>query len=177
MNTPSSQIFRASLFVLASSGFVSLLLIIAPQHREAFKYFYWIHVAIIALAWWGIWRSRKLRTTWQDALKSFWLNVPRWLLALALPVAILGAQAATSGALELGTLEDGTEIQRKSWYEQDGKFWVQENNNAPRELQHVEYERLLLLHNQVFASVWVLLSYLVALQWHYVWRREVASAA
>jgi ABC-type dipeptide/oligopeptide/nickel transport system permease component len=167
----ASRPLAASAIVLAASAVAATILLI-PGLRPFFAFFYWIHVAIIALGIWAMWRSRKLRTTWLEALRIFWSTLPRWVLALSNPVLLLLLPAATSGAFSLGALPDGTPVHRRSWYESDGKFWVRENNLPPRELASAEFEVLQLQHSQVFASAWVLFSYLILLQWHYVGRRE-----
>ena len=148
-----------------------------PSFLEYFPYFLWVHVAIIALAFYGFWALRRSPKPRSGETPSRPSRLPPMLIALAVPVMLASAPIASLPFKSLGTTPDGAAVYRKSWTVENGRHYVVLNRTTKVEItpaEHLESERELMI---VFASAWVLFSYVVLLLWHYVWRREHAPNA
>ncbi|NBQ68324.1 MAG: hypothetical protein EBU46_05620, partial [Nitrosomonadaceae bacterium] len=74
------------------------------------------------------------------------------------------------------TLPDGTAIHSKNWSESNGKYWLSMNKQPAIEITKLQYQQLQRESHAFFALVWLLLSYIITLEWHYVARREAQRA-
>ncbi|MFO1221107.1 MAG: hypothetical protein U1E89_22315 [Burkholderiaceae bacterium] len=148
-----------------------------PPFVTYFPYFMWVHVAVIALAFYGFWVLRKAASAHLGGLGVFVRGVPLWLVVLALPVALAVAPMVTLITSSLGTTPDGHPVHSKSWVEEGGRHYVVLNRTVRVEITNAEYTESYREMYVGFSSAWILFSYLVLVLWHYNWRREGVSNA
>jgi hypothetical protein len=143
-----------------------------PSFLEYFPYFMWVHVAIIALAFYGFWVLRRAPRNHVRRSPAFARSTPILLAVLALPVVFAFARGGTSGFSSLGTTPDGLPVHHKAWIQEGDRHYVVLNRTVKVEIsadQHNEHMRESYVG---FSSYWILFSYLVLVLWYYNWRRE-----
>lgn len=174
MTIPARALTAASAALLCASVAANLVLAV-PSAAWLFPLFFMVHVAIVALGIWVVLRIRKLKSSWSEFIHTF-IPIPRWLLAAGAVAAAVAGFTGRSVNFDLGTLPDGTPVHSKNWHAEDGKYWLSLNKGPVTEISSGEYEKLQRESYAFFAAGWVLFSYLILLQWHYVSRRESADA-
>jgi len=143
-----------------------------PPFVDYFPYLMWVHVAIIALAFYGFWVLRNAPRNGVYGSTTFARGIPILLVVLALPVAFGFASGWSSAFTPLGTTPDGQPVHRKSWIQEGDRHYVLLNRTVKIEItaaQHNESSREVYVS---FSSGWILFSYLLLLLWYYNWRRE-----
>jgi len=137
----------------------------------------WIHVAVIALGFYGLWVQRKAAGARFGSFRLFFRGMPIWLATLALPVMLATAPLLNMPSSDLGTTPDGQPVNHKFWVQENGKHYVVLNRTTKVEISDAES----LASNRemfvVFSSGWILFSYLLLVLWHYNRRREEAANA
>ncbi|MFT3664999.1 hypothetical protein [Piscinibacter sp.] len=174
MTIASRTLTIASVCVLTASAFACL---IAPIEAatEFFPLLFWIHIAVIMLGILGSLRIRKLKSTWSEVWHAF-LPIPRTLIILGIIAAAIAAYSTKNVQFDFGTLPDGTAVHSKNWSESKGRYWLSLNKQPEFEITKVQYQQLQRESHAFFALLWLLLSYLITLQWHYITRREAQRA-
>jgi hypothetical protein len=173
-----ARIFVVGMFVLLfMSGIALLLLQFVPGFVEYFPFLLWIHILIIASGFYGIWRNWKLSHATSSGFIFFIKGFPAWLLALAIPVCFAITPLLSLPSTDLGTTAEGEKIFRRSWSAEHGRYFVRINNGKPVEISSTEYDEHQRQSFKVFASAWVLFSYLLLVLWHYLWRCDVSIKA
>ncbi|MBX3656237.1 MAG: hypothetical protein KF686_18830, partial [Ramlibacter sp.] len=143
---------------------------------DYFPLFFWIHIAIVVLGIWAFFRMRKLRSSWSEVFAAF-RPLPLKLIGIGAVVVIATAVSGSNVKFDLGSLPDGTAVHSKSWSERDGKFWLSINKQPQVEISESQYRELQRESYGFFATGWLVFSYLILLQWHYIARREAAKNA
>jgi len=144
----------------------------SPSFVPYFPYFMWIHIAIIALGFYGFWVQRKAAGARVGGVRVFLRGLPIWLAILALPVAFSAAPLLSTPTLSLGTTPDGQPVTHKSWVEENGKHFVVLNRTVKVEISEAEHQASNRENFVAFSSGWILFSYLLLVLWHYNRRRE-----
>jgi hypothetical protein len=160
----------ASVAVLCFSA-VANVLVSLPAATEFFPLLFWIHIAIIALGIWAVLRIRKLKSTWADVWECVIL-LPKALVILGIAVVVIATFSVRNINFDLGKLPDGTSVSTKNWSERNGKYWLSLNKQPEVEIDKSQYRELQRQSYAFFALGWLLFSYIIVLQWHYITRRE-----
>jgi hypothetical protein len=170
MNIKPQTLTAVSIAVLLASSAACL---IAPIEAatEFFPVFFWIHIAIIVLGIWATFRIRKIKSSWPEVAGALF-PLPSKLVVLGVAAAAVALHSGKSLRFDMGTMPDGTVVHSKDWSERDGRYWLSLNNQQPVEITKVRYQELQRESYVFFALFWVLFSYIIVLEWHYVARRE-----
>jgi hypothetical protein len=142
-----------------------------PAATEFFPLLFWIHVAVVILGIWAIFKIPTLKSTWAEAWQAFF-PVPTTLIVVGVLAAVVAGISAKTVNLELGKLPDGTAIHSKSWTVSNGKYLLSLNKQPAVEITKDKYQELQRETYSMFALAWVILSYIIALHWHYIARGE-----
>lgn len=173
--TVSARTLTALSTALLFASVAANIVLALPSATWLFPLFFIVHIALLTLGIWAIFRIRKLKTNWSGVVRTL-LPVSKWLLATA---AVAAATAVFTGRtinFDLGTLPDGTPVHSKNWRAENGKYWLSLNKGPATEISSAEYKKLQRETYAVFATAWVLFAYLILVQWHYVARRESDGA-
>lgn len=170
--TNRQPILLSLAIALLAASTVALLVSRLRTNTNYLPFFVWIHVAIIALGFYETWHARKLKRLGPLKVLQSVTQFPRWLLVLAVPVVLLLVPTATHPIFDLGTLSDGTPVHHKSWSEQQGKYYLQLNNQHPIEISSEQYRELERQLFELFASGWLLFAYLELAICLYITKRE-----
>lgn len=142
-----------------------------PSTAKYFPLFFWIHIGIVVLGFWAFFRMRKLTSSWSEVFAAF-RPLPLKLIGIGGVVLIATALSASNVKFDLGTLPDGTAVHSKSWSERGGKFLLSINKQPEVEIPESQYRELQRESYGFFATGWLVFSYLILLQWHYIAIRE-----
>lgn len=148
-----------------------------PPFVAYFPYLMWVHVAIIALAFYGFWVLRKAPGAHLGGLSVFARGLPVWLVALALPVAFAVVPLFSLAASSLGTTPDGQAVHSRSWIQEGDRHFAVLNRTVKVEIAEGEYTEAYREMYAGFSSAWILFSYLMLVLWHYNRRREAPRNA
>jgi len=159
-------VWLSSILLLLSIG--TLIAIRTPE-LSWLPFQWWIHVALIFIFAYGLWRLKKSSAV---AITSFFKGFPVWLLVLAIPAVISITSVMPPNNFDFGKTPEGQVIHRKSWFEERGRFYLRINNGPAVEISNTEYRSLQLSAFEFFASIWVIFSYASLVLWQYVWRLE-----
>jgi hypothetical protein len=173
--TVSARTLTAFSAALLCASVAANIVLALPNAVGFFPLFFFVHVAIVGLGIWVVLRIRRLRTSWSEVIRAL-SSVPKWLLAAGAITVAVAAFSARGINFDMGTLPDGSPIHSKNWRERDGRYWLSLNKGPATEISSAEYQKLQRESYAFFATGWVLFSYLLLIQWHYVTRRESAGA-
>lgn len=140
-----------------------------------FPYLVWVHVAVIALAGTGFWVLHKIRSAHSGGLVTFLRGLPIWLAALAVPVVLAAAPIFMLATHSPGTTPDGQSVTRKSWVQEEVRYYVILNRTTRFEITETEYTEMNREMFIAFSSAWILFSYLSLVLWHYNRRMAATS--
>lgn len=166
---PKKMVFVA--FALLCASIVASVMWRVPSMTDYFPLFFGVHIAIVVLGIWAVFRIWRLKSSWSELLSAF-RPYSFKLIVIGVLVAVAAAISGSNVEFDMGTLPDGTAIYSKSWSERDGKFWLSVNKRPAVQISEVQYRDLQRESYAIFSTVWVVLSYLIFLQWYYIARRE-----
>jgi len=155
--------------------FLSAAAVFLPRYplvADNFQYLMWIHVAIIALLFWGEWRRRKIAKALPGGLGVFLKGLPVWLVVLALPVGFVVAPLWSFTKDASMRFQDSRPHTRMSWHQDGSRYFVVFDKEPPTEISLAEFQNLQRTNFEVFARAWVLFSYGNLVLWQYIVRRE-----
>ena len=162
----SSRLVLGISYSLLALSFGAVFIASAPGGERFFHWLLWVHIAIIALGFWGELRRRKLARVMKGGLLPFIRSIPLWLALLAGPVGYIALETHRS-AFQV-TERSGAGLGSTRWFERDGRYFVQDNGSAAREIAADEYNQNQRRGFTFFAGAWVLFSYIVTLFWRYI---------
>lgn len=174
MNRYTPHVVACALLLVVAAAARALLY--WPPFVEYFPYLMWVHVAIIALGFYGFWVLRKSSQPPFQGVVSFFRGLPLWLGLLAIPVVYSAAPMVSMSLTSLGTTPDGQPVHSKSWSEQNGHHYVILNRTTKVEITRAEYLEANREGYAGFASAWIFFSYVMLVLWQYIWRRQQSHA-
>ena len=164
---------RQFMWISAALLFVSLFAVIACTRLEwsrVVPYLMWNHVAIIAVAAYGMFTVRGLskRSSGRASPRPGELFA-RPVLIIALISAIVAIPNWGPSPWDMGQAPDGSAVTHHSWHESsDGTQYFESLNRGPdREITETQYDQLNRGLFSMFARIWVLFSFLALMIWRF----------
>jgi hypothetical protein len=162
----------SALLLILSLALLALLQF--PDRWEGIPFQWWIHIAILLVAFVGFWYQKRLRKNSPGSRFGFFRGLPVWLIALGLIVVFVVAPFWSKSIFDLGKTANGEAVHDKNFFESEGKYYLRLNSNPPIEISRKDYLAEVQNFKKLFACVWVLFSYIVLTFWQYLWRRTRA---
>ena len=159
----------SALLLIVSLTLLALLQF--PDRWERVPFQWWVHIAIILVAFIGFWYQKRLQKKSQDLRFGFFRGLPVWLIVLGLLVVFVVAPIWSKSTFDLGKTTSGESVRKKNFFKSEGKYYLRLNNNLPIEISRKEYLAEERNFRVFFARGWILFAYIDLVFWQYLWRR------
>jgi hypothetical protein len=174
--TVSTRTLTSQSAALFCASVAANLVLALPNGVAFFFPFFIIQLVIIVFGVWAVLRFLQTpKISGSEFIYTF-NSVPKWLLAASAITVAVAVFSALSINLDMGTLPDGTQVHRRSWGEKNGRYWMSVNMGPAIEISMAQYQKFQRSIYAIFATVWLVVSYLILILCYYVSRREGADA-
>ena len=167
-------IYASSVLLLVSAVVLGVLQ--APHIVDQVPFQWWVHVAVIGVAFWGFIELNRLRRQGIGHAANH-LRFPAWAVAVGLAVILVALPIWSPSRFDMGTTPMGESVHHKHTSEKDGKYFLHLNRKHVQEITREEFLAFERDIYDVFARAWLVFSYLSLLMWLYLARRGAVQHA